>query len=297
VTSVRASTDVGSDGSTWLTDLIGSVQLTPKGEDVALLLTKNPRAAAFMPASQLAKEIGVNTATVVRFAQLLGFSGWKEFQLHFRHRYLAGVLPSEMARERPEEQWNTPFEAVLHHDIENVQAALSTVDRGVLADIVRTLDGARKTLVISSGSYSAVGHILVHKMNVMGYDARLETRGGVHAITALSSMTEDDCLVAVSFLRLVRHVVVGCKEAQRHGITTVAITDSVFSPLARAATYTLMVPTESISWFQSLTAAVSVVNGVASELHAFGGQRVDEAIKRVETLYGDFDVLYERDQR
>jgi len=286
-----------NDGDAWLTDLIGSVHLTPKGEDVALLLTKNPRAAAFMPASQLAKELGVNTATVVRFAQLLGFSGWKEFQLHFRHRYLARVLPSEMARERPAEHWNTPFEAVLHHDIENVQAALSTVDRSVLADVVRTLDGARKTLVISSGSYSAVGHILVHKMNVMGYDARLETRGGIHTITALSTMTEEDCLVAVSFLRLVRHVVVGSKEAQRQGITTVAITDSVFSPLARAATYTLMVPTESISWFQSLTAAVSVVNGLASELHAFGGERVDEAIKRVETLYGDFDVLYERDQR
>jgi DNA-binding MurR/RpiR family transcriptional regulator len=297
VTLVQSTNDGAGDGRAWLTDLIGSVDLTPKGEEVALLLTKNPRAAAFMPASQLAKEIGVNTATVVRFAQLLGFSGWKEFQLHFRHRYLASVLPSEMARERPAERWDTPFDAVLHQDIENVHAALSTIDRDVLAEVVRTLDGARKTLIISSGSYSAVGHILVHKMNVMGYDARLETRGGIHTITALSSMTEGDCLVAVSFLRLIRHVVVGCKEAQRRGVTTVAITDSVFSPLARAAEYTLMVPTESISWFQSLTAAVSVVNGLASELHAFGGERVNEAIKRVEALYGDFDVLYERDQR
>src|SRR5262245_23537328 len=295
--TATAAGEAADDTGAWLTDLIGSVQLTPKGEDVALLLTKNPRAAAFMPASQLAKEIGVNAATVVRFAQLLGFSGWKEFQLNFRHRYLARVLPSEMARERPEERWDTPFDAVVHHDVENVRAALSTVDRAVLADVVRTLGGARKTLVISSGSYSAVGHILAHKMNVMGYDARLETRGGIHAITALSAMTDDDCVVAISFLRLVRHVVVGCREAQRRGIVTVAITDSVFSPLARAATYTLMVPTESISWFQSLTAAVSVVNGLGSELHAFGGERVDKAIQQVEKLYGDFDVLYERDQR
>jgi DNA-binding MurR/RpiR family transcriptional regulator len=283
-----------ADGRSWLTDLIGSVQLTPKGEHVALLLTKNPRAAAFMPASQLAKEIGINTATVVRFAQTLGFSGWKEFQLHFRHRYLAEVLPSEMARARPETHWDSPFDAVVQQDVANLQAALSTVDRDVVANVVRTLDGARKTLVLSSGSYSAVAHVLVHKMNVMGYDARLETRGGIHAITSLSSVTADDCVVAISFLRLVRHVVVGCEEAARRGITTVAITDSVFSPLARTATYTLMVPTESISWFQSLTAAVSVINGIASELHAFGGQRVDDAIKSVEELYGRFDVLYQR---
>ena len=297
MTSVHPSTEAGGDGRTWLTDLIGSVQLTPKGEDVALLLTKNPRAAAFMPASQLAKEIGVNSATVVRFAQLLGFSGWKEFQLHFRHRYLASVLPSEMARERPKERWETPFDAAVHHDVENVQVALSTVDRGVLADVVRTLGTVRKTLVISAGSYAAVGHILVDKMNVMGYDARLETRGGIHTITALSAMTEEDCLVGISFLRLLRHVVVGCKEARRRRITTVSITDSVFSPLARTTDYTLMVPTESTSWFQSLTAAVAVVNGLVCELHAYGGERVDRAVKSVEALYGAFDVLYERDPR
>ena len=166
------------DGRAWLTELIESVQLTPRGEDVAHLLTRNPRAGAFMPASQLAKEIGVNTATVVRFAQLLGFSGWKEFQLHFRPRYLASILPSEMARERPEERWESPFDGALHQDLQNVHAALGTVDRHVLAEVVRTLATARKTLVISAGSYAAVGHVLVDKLNVMGYDARLRRAAG-----------------------------------------------------------------------------------------------------------------------
>jgi hypothetical protein len=36
---------------------------------------------------------------------------------------------------------------------------------------------------------------------------------------------------------------------------------------------------------------------LTSELHAFGGERIDEAIKSVEALYGDFDVLYEWDRR
>jgi DNA-binding MurR/RpiR family transcriptional regulator len=286
-----------ADGRAWLTDLIEGVQLTPKGEDVALLLTKNPRAAAFMPASQLAKEIGVNTATVVRFAQLLGFSGWKDFQLNFRHRYLASVLPSEMSAERPAEAWASPFEAAVQRDIENVQTALSTVDRDVLSEVVRALAGAEKTLVLSAGSYAAVGHILVDKLKVMGFDARLETRGGIHTVTSMASLRRGDCLVGISFLRLLRHVVVGCQEGARRGITTVAVTDSVFSPLARAATYTLMVPTESTSWFQSLTAATAVVNGLVCELQEFAGARVGAAVKSVEGLYGTFDVLYERDPR
>jgi DNA-binding MurR/RpiR family transcriptional regulator len=287
----------GVDGREWLAGLIDNVRLTPRAHDVARILATNPRAGAFAPASQLAKEAGVNVATVVRFAQALGFSGWKEFQLHFRHRYLGSLLPSDLARDRYEEAEGSPFEAALHHDLQNIQGALSTVDRATLAEVVKAIGQARKTLVVSSGSYAAVAHVLVHGANVMGYDARLETRGGPHVIAALSSLGTKDCLVAVSFWRLVRHVVVTAEECNRRGVPTVAITDSIFSPLARAADHTLMVPTESVSWFQSMSAALSVVYGLLAELHEFGGARADEAIRDAEALYEDFDVLYDWGQR
>ena len=80
------------------------------------------------------------------------------------------------AAERPGEAWDSPFEAAVKRDAENVQAALSTVDRSVIAEVVRTLAAARKTVVLSAGSYAAVGHILVDKLNVMGYDACLERK-------------------------------------------------------------------------------------------------------------------------
>jgi DNA-binding MurR/RpiR family transcriptional regulator len=202
-----------------------------------------------------------------------------------------------MAAERPADAWASPFEAAVQRDVENVQTALSTVDRQVLSDVVRALADAGKTLVLGAGSYAAVGYILVDKLNVMGFDARLETRGGIHTVTSMACLGEGDCLVGISFLRQLRHVVIGCQEGVRRGITTVAITDSIFSPLARAASYTLMVPTESTSWFQSLTAATAVVNGLVCELHEYVGTRADASVKSVEGLYDTFDVLYERDPR
>jgi hypothetical protein len=55
------------------------------------------------------------------------------------------------------------------------------------------------------------------------------------------------------------------------------------------------VPTESASGFQSLAAAVSVVEGLVSELQTLGRERADRAIGAVEELYDDFDVLYRWD--
>jgi DNA-binding MurR/RpiR family transcriptional regulator len=79
---------------------------------------------------------------------------------------------------------------------------------------------------------------------------------------------------------------------RRVGITTVALTDSLFSPHARAAEHALIVPTESVSFFQSLTAATSLVHGLLAELQRLGGERVDANIERSEKAYAELDVLY-----
>src|SRR4051794_2695365 len=82
--------------NSWLSELTGKHELTPKGTTIAHFLETNPRHASFASASDLAEKLAVNVATVVRFAQSLGFSGWPEFQLHSRHRYLGTLLPADL---------------------------------------------------------------------------------------------------------------------------------------------------------------------------------------------------------
>jgi DNA-binding MurR/RpiR family transcriptional regulator len=82
------------------------------------------------------------------------------------------------------------------------------------------------------------------------------------------------------------------RSARSHGVATVAVTDSLFSPLARAAEHALVVPTESASFFQSMTAATSLVYGLLARLYALGGERVRQTILDTQELYGELDVLY-----
>ena len=113
--------------------------------------------------------------------------------------------------------------------------------------------------MISSGSYMYIGGILAHLATFMGYRVSLEPHGGPHLVADFAALQPGDCLIAISFWRLNKQVVLATEHARRRGIQTVAITDSAFSPLARAADLALVVPTESGSFFQSLTAPLSVV--------------------------------------
>lgn len=280
------------EGNGWLADLLEHGRLTPKGTTVGRYIEGNPRFASFASASELAEHTGVNVATVVRFAQNLGFAGWREFQLHLRHRYLGTLLPSAVLRDQGRGEGGSTIEGALRRDHANLEAALAGVDFDQAEKVAALIAQAPRTLVVASGSYAAVGHVLAHLAQFMGYNVTLETRGGAHVVAALASYREGDVVVAISFWRLVKHVMLTAEYCRREGITTVALTDSLFSPLAQAADHALIVPTESVSFFQSMTAALSLVYGLLSELHRLGGSEVADTIEHTERLYAELDVLF-----
>ena len=280
------------NGTDWLFELLTNRRLTPKGTLVGQYIAANPRVASFASASDLAERTAVNVATVVRFAQNLGFGGWPEFQLHLRHNYLGSLLPSGVMRNHLEDGDGSRATRALRRDIQNLEATVESMAVSKVAEVAETIANAKRTLIVSAGSHAAPGLMLAHLGHFMGYDIQLETRGGVHAVAALSTFEPGDCLVTMSFWRVVKHVMLTAEYCRKQGITTVALTDSLFSPLAQVSDHALTVPTESTSFFQSLTAATSLVHALLAELHGLGGERVDNHIEQLEQAYADLDVLY-----
>lgn len=280
-----------SQGSGWLLELARTAKLTPKGRELAHFLDVNPRLATFASASEVAEKLDVNAATVVRFAQALGFSGWPEFQVNFRAQQLSALMPSDVMVAQGTEYAGSPVEASIHRDLHNLQATLETVDHTAFEAAAQAIAAAPYTLCVSSGSYSGVGLILSHLAAFMGYPVVFENRGGAHLVATMSRLKPGDCVVAISFWRTVKEVVTAAQHVRDLGVTTVGIADSAYSPLARAVEHALIVPTESVSFFQSMTAATSLVYGLLARLQELGGERVDETIRSAQAMYAEFDML------
>jgi DNA-binding MurR/RpiR family transcriptional regulator len=279
-------------GTEWFADQVARVKLTPKGRVVAHFIASNPRYASFASASELAEHTQVNVATVVRFAQSLGFSGWPEFQLHLHHRYLGSLLPSGVLRDHDESGGRAPTERALRRDIENLEAAVDSVDVAKVQEVAALIAAAPRTLIVASGSFAAPGLILAHLGHFMGHDIHLEARGPVNVVAALSNFGPGDCVITMSFWRVLKDAMLTTAYCKRQGITTVTLTDSLFSEQAQLADHALVVPTESVSFFQSMTAATSLIHGLLAELQNLGGERVAQNIERLERAYEDLDVLY-----
>ncbi len=278
-------------------DVVASVAkhfdaLSPKQQEIAQYIVANPNFTTMSTARDLAAQIGVDAATVVRLAQALGFQGYAELRQQLRHRYLGSLAPQALTEgQNPHATGDHVLTAMLRLDLENLRAALDNVEMSVAGKFVEAIQSAGRTLIVASGSYAAPAMVLSHHCQSMGYRVDFEPRGGTALAAQLTALQDDDVLLAISFWRGYRETVQAVEWARAKGIATYAITDSVFSSLAVAAERVLVVPTEGLFYFQSMTAAMSIVYGLIAMLWVRGGEQAEEAMNRMRDLYGKLETF------
>lgn len=227
---------------------------------------------------------------MVRAAQALGFDGWPVLRQELRARYLAALSAPEIAAQHGDELAAQPFDASLRRDIAHLAELSRWVDRDALSGTVAAVVRARRTLIVGSGSYSAVCQVLAHNIAFAGYPVEAPADGPAIA-TSVARLGTQDTLFAVGLWRLYETTVRAAESARARGATVCAITDSTGSPLAEIADHSIVVPAEGVAFFASLTAAIAVANGICAEIAAYDADRTKQSIDRAEEEWQNFRLV------
>ena len=131
---------------------------------------------------------------------------------------------------------------------------------------------------------------MAHLGSTMGYPISLENRGGVHLASSTNTLGEGDVLVVINMWRSIQQIIVTAEAAKQAGATVIAISDMRRGRLAAAADHLLVVASEGISFFQSVTAANSLVYGLLAGMEAAHPERSRAAIRRTQQLWKDLDI-------
>lgn len=262
VVPARAKPDVPAEG----------VRLSRKQRAIVSYIEHNPKFVAFANASELARRVGVNPGTVIRLAQMLGYRGFPEFQEEIRHRYLASLDAVAMMHAHAAELQGDIVLASVCQDIRNLSATRGTLDRSALRQVAELVLSARSTLMTGTGSYGGVAVIFAHLCRFMGLPVEAETQGGVTLAPRLAAVGEGDVVIGSAAWWVVTETLEALQIARDRGATTVAIVDNRASALARVADHVLICRTESVSFFQSMTGPLAVINSLVAEIALLGGE-------------------------
>lgn len=278
----------GISSHAWLGDALPDVPLTKAQSRVVEVIRRNPQLSSYADIAEIAQRADVNNSSVVRTAQHLGYRGWPDLQRELRSRYLVMISTEDTLTEHGETR--SPLHEAINHDIENLRLTLDSNTPEEAEAAIAALAAAKSITVVGIGSFAGPASVMAHLGSTMGYPISLESRAGPHLASSTNSLGPGDVLVVINMWRSVKQIIIAAEAAKQAGATVVAISDLRRGRLATAADHLLVVASEGISFFQSVTAANSLVYGLLAGMEAAHPERSRATIRRTQQLWKDLDI-------
>jgi DNA-binding MurR/RpiR family transcriptional regulator len=252
----------------------------------------DPEGTAFQSVRELADAAGVDQSTVVRFAQAVGLPGFPALRSLCAQRLTQQALLVRRFDELAalDSRWGEGIEHAAQLDQHNLRRTFARVDLTAWDEIVRALSGAGTVYVVGLRKSFAPAYLLWYLLQLTRDQVLSVTPGTGTLVDQLRRIGPDDLCVAISIHPYAHDTVAALALAHDAQAGTLALTDTPASPLARLATWTLLVDTASNGVLRSMTGFVSLVQALAGAVAAHRGGKSRDALALEEALLERFHV-------
>jgi DNA-binding MurR/RpiR family transcriptional regulator len=224
----------------------------------------------FKNLADLANDAAVSESTIIRFARTMGFRGFPELRTEFQEMILEKIKPSQelnkVANNGTQNNFRQVVDKVFEIEIGNLKETQEKLKSGDVEKVARCIIGSKRKYVTGLRASSGCAYLLGYLLNHIVPDVCTIMVGGETLLENLRNIEKDDILIAISFPRYTKSIVDALLFAKAKKATTVTITDSVLSPPAQVAQIVLDVPVQSLTFSNSYTACLCLINSLVAIL-------------------------------
>lgn len=239
--------------------------LSRRSREVAIHLTQHPDDVALSTITELAQAAGVQPSTLVRFAQVFGFSGWSEFQELFKAHLRGGYAGARRGE-------GSTLPDRLSGLVEAAQASLArlpeTLAAGDFERVAAALAEAPAVTLIGNSRAFPVAAYLSVTLSQHGVRNVLVDNLGSGAEAEVGCLGPGDCVFAVSFSPYNSATPDLARSARDRGARVLALTDTPLSPLVPLSEASLVVVEKAEAGYRTLAATMTVALALAVEVVA-----------------------------
>lgn len=262
---------------------------------IAAFIVNHSERAAFMTAQRLGAAVGVSESTVVRFAYEIGYDGYPRLQRALQE-LIRNRLTSAQRIEAADDQIGESgggevLQKVFSLDIERIRNTAQLVSREAFVSSVDAIVGAEKIYILGVRSAGALASFLYFYFNHIFKNLRLvSTSSASEVFEQIYHIGERDVLIPITFPRYSQRTVKAAQYAKKTGACVIGITDSEHSPVAPFCSHLLCARSDMISFVDSLTAPLSLINAL---IVAVGMRKKSETVgtyRDLESIWQEYNV-------
>lgn len=210
--------------------------LSPSFERLANFLLDSYAHAALLNATEIGHTLDIDTATVVRFAQFLGYKGYPELQREIRNKLRKEFLDGEL--KQPDSAAEAAEVALkeLAHSLDLTRRSFSVENAEAL---ISALDEAQRVIILAEGLALAPARNLAAWLEAAGYNIHLSGGSISDLARALAGARKGDMVIVIEVDEETPYLSGAIAEAKAVGISTGALVAAPSSPAASQADYVL----------------------------------------------------------
>lgn len=255
--------------------------------------------AAFMTASKMGVTVGVSESTVVRFASEIGFEGYPELQKALQElirNRLTTVQRMDVTSDQMES--TNVLAKVLGKDIDKIRRTIEETSQQDFLAAVDAICEAKDIYIIGVRSAGALAQFLSYYFHHIFPSVRLiNTTSRSEMFEQIMRIGKEDVLISISFPRYSKRAVQAARFASNNGAQVIAITDSMQSPTALLADYTLIARSDMVSFVDSLVAPLSLINALIVAIGLKKKDQISATYARLEQIWEEYEVYETRDEQ
>ncbi len=236
-----------------------------KARRVAEYLLANMREASFRSIGDIADELKVSKAQLVRVAQMLGFSGYAELKGCLQKAILEQINPAALLA-RAVSSGDTLPDSVYqaeHANLDDTMAQLSPEDTDKFCSLVKK---ANSIYCVGWGISSLVIELLQMRLSVMGRKAVLVRRGCLSLWEQVRCTKQGDLIIVCELPSYAVEVTEAVEIANKNGAKVITITDSAAAPVCRSAELSFFVSASSPTFGSSIIGPLFLTHVLTSAL-------------------------------
>ena len=239
----------------------------------------------FLNVQDIAKSTGTSVASVVRFAQRVGFEGFSEIRdaiaETFQNQINNKVIFPLFDQHRVDEDLLTE---VANVDIANINNTLNIIERKTFDYVINRILKADRVFTAGLGISYLLAEILGYQLTQVGIDSTVLKHTHTVFHEQVLFMNKKDLLIVFSFPPYSKETVEVSAFAKEKGIDVIAITNKQASPVTFHTKANLIVKSENMLFTNSFAAISVLINAIATACALKKKGRAQKILKETEEI-------------
>ena len=261
-------------------------------EKIAKYILSNLNTTPFLTVEKLAKSSGVSIATITRFVTFLGYKGYPEFLKDTQEsikQQLTNIERIKIESEKNSGEEKDIYE-IFEDDVNNIKLTMEDLNLYELKKAVDLLLNAKRIYIVARRSSSVLGIFLKYYLDLMFNNVNLIEN--IEQIPKqINEFSDEDVIIGISFEKYARSTVEIFTYLKTNGAKTIAITDTMLSPLVPYSDITLTAVSKGSTFIESFAAPLSLINVLIVYIEKEKKDLFNSNVELLEAAWKKFDLF------